>query len=99
MVCGRINKDCVGNFFCGTKQIDGTLGGVAGIAEMLLQSHTGSIHFLPALPKAWASGSFAGLRARGGVEVDLRWQNGKAVKATLRAKAGGSFQLRAPAGQ
>jgi alpha-L-fucosidase 2 len=99
LVCGRINKDCVGNFFCGTKQIDGTLGGVAGIAEMLLQSHAGAIHFLPALPSAWASGSFTGLRARGGLEVDLRWQNGKAVKATLRAKVAGSFPLRAPAGQ
>jgi alpha-L-fucosidase 2 len=99
MVCGRIGKDCVSNFFCGTKQIDGTLGGVAGIAEMLLQSHAGEIHFLPALPAAWPSGNFTGLRARGGLEVDLTWQNGKAVKAALRAKAAGTFRLRPPAGQ
>jgi alpha-L-fucosidase 2 len=99
MVCARINKDCVPNMFCGTKQIDGTLGGVAGIAEMLLQSHAQEIHFLPALPAAWPDGSFTGLRARGGLEVDLTWHAGKAVKATLRAKVDGAFRLRAPSGQ
>jgi alpha-L-fucosidase 2 len=99
MVCGRINQDCVANFFCGTKQIDGTLGGVAGIAEMLLQSHAGEIHFLPALPAAWPSGSFTGLRARGGYSVDLTWQNGRAVKATVRTTVEGKVRLRAPSGQ
>lgn len=99
MLVARIDKDCVPNFFCGTRQIDGTLGGAAGIAEMLLQSHTDAIHFLPALPAAWPSGGFTGLRARGGLEVDLAWQKGKATKATLRAKVDVSFNLRPPAGQ
>jgi alpha-L-fucosidase 2 len=61
---------------------------------MLLQSHAGEIHLLPALPKAWPRGSFTGLRARGGVEVDAEWDEGRLKSATLRASRGGTFRLR-----
>ncbi|WP_068770033.1 glycoside hydrolase family 95 protein [Termitidicoccus mucosus] len=75
-------------------QIDGNFGGAAGIAEMVMQSRPDEIEILPALPKALPRGSVKGLRARSGFEVDVAWQDGKLVEATLRSINGGSTRLR-----
>ena len=86
------------NLFCAHPpfQIDGNFGGCAGVAEMLLQSQYGCIEVLPALPTAWANGSFSGLKALGGAEVSVEWKEGAVEWMTVKATHEGDFRIKLP---
>ena len=85
-------------------QIDGNLGGAAGMAEMLVQSHLGSpddrvIELLPALPKAWHTGRVKGIKARGNITIDMAWRDGKLTEVTLRSPVAATVRIKNPNGE
>ena len=75
-------------------QIDGNFGLTAGVAEMLIQSHDGAVHILPALPEQWKNGSVSGIVARGGFEIAMNWEDGKISEIKVLSKIGGNLRLR-----
>lgn len=79
---GTVFQDDFGHVY----ELDGNTGLTSGIAEMLLQSHNGKIRLLPAVPKEWNSGHVKGLKARGGITVEICWQEGKITEFILEAK-------------
>jgi alpha-L-fucosidase 2 len=75
-------------------QIDGNFGFTSGVAEMLAQSHDGTVHLLPALPHAWPKGEVSGLVMRGGFILDMRWDNNEVVYLKVRSQLGGNLRIR-----
>ena len=75
-------------------QIDGNFGGAAAILEMIVQSWGGEVHLLAALPKAWPDGRLHGVRAHGGLELDVDWKAGRVTRVRLRGPAKASVALR-----
>ncbi|WP_343037784.1 glycosyl hydrolase family 95 catalytic domain-containing protein, partial [Pseudoxanthomonas gei] len=87
------------NLFCAHPpfQIDGNFGGIAGMSEMLVQSHLDHIYLLAALPDQWQQGQVKGLRTRGGFEiVEMDWRDGKVNKVVIRSTIGGNCRIRVP---
>ncbi len=80
-------------------QIDGNFGYLAAMSEMLIQSHEGVVALIPAIPSQWHSGSFRGLCARGGYELDIEWENGDVMKINVKAKSNGECVLELPSSQ
>lgn len=88
---GYLNEQAYPQLFANCSnvlQIDGTMGVAAGITEMLLQSHEGTLDLLPALPDEWSEGRFDGVCARGGFELDMKWKNKVVTEVEVISKAG-----------
>ena len=96
MIRGLLTFNTTSNLFTyAPVQLDGNFGITGAMAEMLLQSHAGEINLLPAVPKAWATGSFSGLKARGGYTVDCKWANGKVISYKVRSAIPAKVKVRA----
>jgi alpha-L-fucosidase 2 len=96
MVAGLLQYNTLPNLWTNHPpfQMDGNFGITAGICEMLLQSHAGEIHLLPALPQGWPTGAVSGLRARGAFEASLVWRDGKLAKASVKSTGGTVAKIR-----
>ena len=98
---GYFSEQCFNSLFAdcsSAMQVDGSFGTGAGITEMLMQSHEGYIQLLPALPKSWPRGRFAGVIARGAFELDYAWADGKLTQLKVASKAGNLCKIKSPAG-